>query len=128
MYMDSEFNYLDKIITSMYINTMAAREQIPEIERQIQVIKERIRALHGGLPYYRMTSRMVIELGKYIVMMINAFPPKSCISCTYSPHTIMTGKQLGYKKKLRCPFGTYVKAHNDRNVTNQMIDRSQGTI
>ena len=57
-----------------------------------------MRAVHGGLQYDRMTSRMIIELGKYVVMMINYFPPKSGISRTYSPRTIMTVKKLDSKK------------------------------
>ena len=37
-------------------------------------------AVHGGLPYCRTTRWMVIELGKYVLMIINAFPPKGSIS------------------------------------------------
>ena len=61
-------------------------------------------------------------------MIINAFPPKSVLSCTYSPCTIMTGKQLDFKKHSRCPCGAYVQVHNDRNVTDQMVGRNQGAI
>ena len=53
-----------------------------DIERQIQVVKEQIRAVHCGLLHERMTSHMIIELGKYIFIMINASPPKSGLSCT----------------------------------------------
>ena len=52
-----------------------------------------------------MTSRMIIELGKYVIIMINAFPPKSGLSRTYILRTIMAGKQLDFKKQCRCPFG-----------------------
>ena len=44
-----------------------------------------MRTVYGGLPYDNMTGQMIIELGKYVVMMIKAFPPKSGISRTYSP-------------------------------------------
>ena len=40
----------------------------------------------------------------------------------------MTVKQLDFKKKCWYPFGTYVQAHANRNVTNQIIDQNQGTI
>ena len=83
-----------------------------------------MQAVHGGLSYDRMTSLMIIYLGKYVVMMINAFPPKICLSRTYIPHTIMAGKQLDFKKQCRFPFGAYVQAHNDRNMTNLMVDRT----
>ena len=85
-------------------------------------------AIHGGLPYDRMTSRMVIELMKYIVIMLNAFPPKSGILWTYIPHTFVTGKKLDFKKQFQCPFGAYVQKQDDCNITNKMIDRNQGTI
>ena len=61
---------------------------------------------------------MIIELGKYVVVIINAFQKKSGISFTYSPHTIMTGKQLDFKNQFQCPFCAYIQAHSDRNVTN----------
>ena len=128
MYMDPDLNCLDKLIVGMDINTTAARDHVPEIERQIQVAKEQMRAVHGGLPYDRMTSRMIIELGKCIVMMINTFPPKSSLSRTYIPRTIMTGKQLDFKKQCRCPFGAYIHDHGDSNMTNLMVDQTQGAI
>ena len=82
MYMDPEFNCVDKSIVGTDLNTTAARDHVPEIERQIQVVKERMKSFHGGLLYDHMTIRMIIELGKYVVMMINDFPPNSCLSRT----------------------------------------------
>ena len=96
--MDPEFNCLDKLIVGTDLNTTVARDHFPKIDRKIQVLKEHMRAVHGGLPYDRITSRMIIELGKYVVIMINAFPPKSGLSCTYIPRTIMTGNQLDFNK------------------------------
>ena len=74
------------------MNTTGARDHVREVERQIQVIKERMQAHHVNLPFPSIMRRMTIELAKHIVMFLNAFPPKSGLSKTYSPHTIMTGK------------------------------------
>ena len=41
---------------------------------------------------------MSVYLAKHIVMFLNDFPPKSGLSNTYSPQTIMTGKDLDWKK------------------------------
>ena len=60
--------------------------------------------------------------------MINNFPPKSGISHTYSLRTIIMGNQMKFKNQCRWSFGAYVQAHDDRNVTNQMIDWTQGAI
>ena len=82
MYTDPEFNCLDKLIVRTDLNTTATRDHVPDIERKIKVAKERMREAHVGLPYDHMNSFMIIELGKYLVMMINAFPPKSGLSRT----------------------------------------------
>ena len=92
MYMDPDFNFLDRSIVGTYLNKTSTRDHVPDIERQIQVVKDRMRAVHGDLPYDCMNSCMLIELGKYVVTMINAFPPNSGLSRTYSPRTIMMGK------------------------------------
>ena len=84
--------------------------------------------VHGGLPYEHMTIWMIIDIGKYLVRMINAFPTNSGISRNYRPHIIMTGNQIESKNHNQRPFGAYVQVHNDRNVTNKIIDMNQGTI
>ena len=40
----------------------------------------------------------------------------------------MTGKQLYFKKKCPWPFGDFVQAHDDKNITNQIIDQTQGEV
>ena len=60
MYMDPEFNCLDKLIVGTDLNTTSARDHVPEIERQIQVVNKRMWEVPGGLPYNRTTSRMII--------------------------------------------------------------------
>ena len=50
---------------------------------------------------------MKIELAKHVVMFLNAFPPKSGMSKTYSPRTIMTVKSLYWKKMYKLHFWTY---------------------
>ena len=71
---------------------------------------------------------MPIELAKHVVMFLNAFPPKSDLSNTYSPHTIMTGKALDCKKRFNLHFGAYAQVHEYRNVTNTLEERTQGAI
>jgi hypothetical protein len=128
LYADPEFAFLEDQLDT-HLNTTAAREHVPEVERQIQVIKERMRATHAALPFSRMPRRMVIELAKYVVLMLNSFPPGSGLSRTYSPRTIMTGKQLDFAKHCKIPFGAYAQTHEDRDVTNTIDkDRTEGGI
>ena len=98
MFIDPEFQSLEEKVASTTPNTPGARDHVPEVERQIQVIKERIRAHHANLPLPSFTRRMTIELSKHVVVFLSAFPPNSELSKTYSPRTIMTGKALDWKK------------------------------
>ena len=87
-----------------------------------------MQSVHGGLPYDCMNSCTIIDIGKYVVMMINTFPPKRGLSHKYSSRTSMRGNRLEFKKQSRCPFRSYIQPHDDRNVSNLMVDRIQGAI
>ena len=87
-----------------------------------------MQAHHANLPLPSFTRRMTIDLAKHVVMFLNAFPPKSGISKTYSLRKIMTGKALDWKKSCKLHFGAYAQVHEDRNVTNTLEERNQGAI
>ena len=61
-------------------------------------------------------------------MFLNALPPKSGLSKTYIPRTIMIGKSLDRKKSCKLHFGAYTQVHENRNVTNMLEERTQGAI
>ena len=128
MFIDPEFKSLEENVVSTTLNTTGARDHVPEVERQIQVINEHMRAHHTNLPFPRFTRRMDVELAKHVVIFLNAFPSNSVLSKTYTPHTIMTGKALDWKKSCKLHFGAYAQVHEDRNVTNTLEDRTQGAI
>ena len=87
-----------------------------------------MQAQHANLPLPSFTRRMAIELAKNVVMFLNAYPPKSGLSKTYSPCTIMTGKALDWKKSCKLHFGDYAQVHENRNVTNALEEGTQGAI
>ena len=91
-------------------------------------LKERMRAHHSNLPFPSFMRRMTIELAKHVVIFLNDFPPKSGLSKTYIPRTIMTGKALDCKENCKLHFGAYAQVHEDRNVTNTLEERAQGAI
>ena len=84
-----------------------------------------MQAHHANLPFPSFTRFMTIELAEHVVIFLNAFPPKSGLSKTYSPHTIITGKTLDWKKSCKLHFGAYAQVHEDRNVTNTLKERTQ---
>jgi hypothetical protein len=71
---------------------------------------------------------MIIEMLANVVLWINAFPPSSGISKTFSPITIMTGTALDFNKHCQIPFGAYAEVHEDRNITDTMSERTQPAI
>ena len=85
-------------------------------------------AHHVNLPFPSFTRRMNIEMAKHVVMLLNAFPPKSGLSKKYSPRTIMTGKKLDWKKSCKLHFGAYAQVHKYINVTNTLEERTQEAI
>ena len=128
MFVYPEFKSLEEKVASNTLNKTGARDHVPEVERQIQVIKERIRAHHANLPLPSFKRHMTIELSKHAVMLLNTFPPKSVLSNTYSPRTIMTVKALDWNKSYKLHFGAYAQVHEDRNVTNTLEERTRGEI
>jgi hypothetical protein len=77
--MDREFECLRDDIRGVTLNTTAASEHVPNIERQICVIKERARAIRSTLPFDKIPNRIIVELVNFVVLWLNAFPPSSCV-------------------------------------------------
>ena len=98
MFVDPNFQSLEEKLFSTTLNTTVLCDHVLEVERQIQVIKKQMLSHHANLPFPSFTRRMTIELAKHVVMFLNSFPPNSGLSKTYSPSTIITGKDLDWKK------------------------------
>jgi hypothetical protein len=96
MLMDGEFvpMKLDLASAGIVLNTTAANEHVPRIERQIRVIKERVRATRHTLPFTVIPLTMLVAMVYTSVLWINAFPPKGGVSPNLSPRNIMTGVQF----------------------------------
>ena len=101
MFVDPKFKSLEEKVFRTTLNTTGAQDHVPEVERQIKVIKKRMRSHDSNLTFPNFTRRMTIELAKNVMMFLNTFPPKSRLSKTYCPHTIMTGNTLDWKKSCK---------------------------
>jgi hypothetical protein len=71
---------------------------------------------------------MIIELVYYAALWLNAFPPSSGVSDTYSPRTIITGTTLDFAKHCKLPFGAYAEAHEEYPQSNTMAQRTRAVI
>ena len=56
LFVDPEFDFLEKCIKHTTVNTTTAQEHVPEVERQILNIKNRMKAIHAALPFVTETS------------------------------------------------------------------------
>jgi hypothetical protein len=119
--MDNKFEKLRNLVSVLAVNTTAAKENVPEVERRIRVIKERGRGILNTLPFKKMPQIMLIELIYHIVLWLNAFPTKSGVSETLSPRKIATRHKLNFTKHCRAQFGSYCNAHDKPVPTNTMV-------
>jgi hypothetical protein len=123
--MDREFECIRDDIQGVILNTTSTSKHVPEIERQIRVVKERARAIWS---INKIPNRIIVELITFVVLWLNDFPSSSGVSQTYSPRTIMTGTMLDYSKHCKLPFGAYVETHEENNSTNKMKERTRAAI
>jgi hypothetical protein len=126
--MDREFEPLHDDLPEITVNTISLDEHVTDVGRHIRVIKERASAIRSTLPFKRLPARMIIELIGFITLGLNAFPPKSGVSDTFSPMKIMTGTSLSFKQHCKAPFGAYVETHEENKPTNTLKERTRGAI
>jgi hypothetical protein len=126
--MDGAFECLrdDLHRNQIQLNTTGRDEHVGVIERYIRTIKERMRSTYNMLPFDRVPTRLVMELGKREVFWLNSFPADNGISATLSPRTIVTGATLDYNRHCTYDFGEYVQTHEEHD--NTMASRTVGAL
>jgi hypothetical protein len=67
--MDGQFNSLRAEISVLGINlnTVACQEHVPEVERYIRTIKERVQSYYNTIPFTPMPPRMMNKLVHYCI-------------------------------------------------------------
>ena len=128
--MDGESIPMNDHLKARGINGSATsrNEHVPEAERQIRVIKERVRGIYNILLYSTIPKIMMRELVYYVVAWLNNFPPKGGVSKTISPRQMFTGEKIDFNKHCKLQFGEYVQVHEENLPTNSMTPRATGAI
>ena len=72
------------------------------------------------------THKLVIEMAKTAEFWLNAFPVMGGAPQDLSPHTILTGQQVDYKRHCCFQFGEYAQTHEEHN--NSMNPRTVGVL
>eukprot|EP00804_Cyclotella_cryptica_P029617 CCRYP_019027-RA/>CCRYP_019027-RA protein AED:0.33 eAED:-0.47 QI:0/-1/0/1/-1/1/1/0/210 len=127
--MDREFESVRATCPQLPINTTAANEHVPEIERTVWTVKDRAQGVYNTLPFFEgLPKLMTIELIHFIVLWLNAFPVESGISTKFSPRELVQRHKLSVKIHCKTPFGTYCEVHDERDPLNAMKSRTHATI
>ena len=127
--LDGEFLPMRRHLQEMGIigNFATRSEHVPEIERQIQVLKERARACRHTLPFKYLPRLIVIEMMNNYALWLNVFPPKGGVS-TISPRTLITGEKFDHTKHCKLPFGAYAQVHKEPLPSNSQVASTVGAI
>lgn len=78
------------------INTTSRDEHVPQIERHIRSIKDRVRSTYNMLPFKYIPKIMLTQMVHAVVFWMNAFPVRDGVSNDHSPRYIMTGYNIDY--------------------------------
>jgi hypothetical protein len=85
-----------------------------------------MQAIYNSLPFMNMPPQIVIEMDKYAVYWLNAFPHQNGVSDTLSPCTIITGQNVDFNRHCKYEFGQYVQTHEQHD--NRMAPRTIGVL
>ena len=110
------------------MNLSAPNEHVPEVERNIKLIKERLRSTLAGMPYEKITRNFKRELVLTCVSMLNVVPREASVSDTLSPMELLTGRSLDSNKHCKLAPGSYCLVHEEHLPRNSMRERATGAI
>lgn len=95
---DGEFAPLESAMPRTAFNLCGTEEHVPEIERYIRTVKDRIRSCCNALPFQSIPRVMLARMVANAIFWLNSLPPKEGVSPTLSPRFILTGRHLDYTK------------------------------
>jgi hypothetical protein len=109
------------------VNPTGKSQHVPQVERKIRVVKERVRSHINVLPF-KLTKLLLVQLVSYCVQMINVVP-QSTTYANMSPKEMFSGRKLDFSRDVRVSFGDYCQIHEDNEVgKNSMAERTADAI
>jgi Reverse transcriptase (RNA-dependent DNA polymerase)/Zinc knuckle len=126
--MDGEFECLrgNLLDIGVELNTASRDEHVPQIERYIRTLKERMRCMYHGTPYKILPKIMLIEITKAAVFWLNSWPTGKGITSTISPRQAIVGTGISYDRHCKLEYGSYVQTNEQHS--NNMDSRTIGAI
>lgn len=99
------------------LNIVSADEHVPEIERCIRKIKERVPSIYNSLSFMKMPNRLIAEMIYTHVYWLNSFTSQNGILKTLSPKGLVTGHTPEYHNHCKLEFGTVLFFYKSCNMS-----------
>ena len=131
LFADNEFGAVKKDIeqyNGVRTDLATPNEHVPDIERNIRVVKDRTRCSIHDMPYPSLPRNFKKDLVLSLVIMLNTIPRKAGISEYYSPWTLITGRKLNYKLHCRVRPGEYCMTHEEEKPRNSTKARATNAV
>ena len=108
----------------VWLNTSSHNEHVPEVERYICTLKERVRACYNTLPFQKYLHWLIIKMAYTRNFWLNAFPHMDEISQTMTPREIVMGFKVNFLQHCKLEVGDYVQTHEEHtnDMKSHMID------
>ena len=82
----------------MSLNIASRNEHVPEMERYIRTVTERVRDIACTLPFKMYLPRLIAKIVYSAVFWLNTFLHKDGVHVTISSRTLITGLSIDYNK------------------------------
>ena len=109
--LDGKFDHLRGKFPTLTVNVTAVNENVPQAERQIQVIKERFRSTSAASGFRKVPIVVTVARVLNTAFWLNGFPVGAGVSSTISPNSIVQGVVMDFKKLCRIPIEAYAQVH-----------------
>jgi len=96
-------------------NIPSRNEPVPEIERHIRTVKERVHTTVNTLPSGKYPYILLVEAVYNTIFWLNCFPDNNIIHPTLSMHTIVSRLKINHKKNCTLQFGKNLQLHEPQN-------------
>ena len=111
------------------MNLTRSNEHVPEIERQIRVVKYRARCVRHRIPFNRIPRLLLFHILFVSVKILNFLPTKRGVSTAHIPKTILYGGTFHYKRHLALNIVQYCQFHEeDTSIISQSASKKSRNI
>ena len=97
---------MDTVYGAPQLNLTSADEHVPEIDRQIRVVKEWVQVIVYSIPFNMLPMHVLIHVVLFVAKQLNMFPMKGGVSAHLSPKQIMSGEVADFQY-CNMGFGRY---------------------